>query len=120
MRRMAFPAALLLALALLAGCGAPAPSAPAAEGSEECTYTVLAVDPDGAPVAGVTLNFCTDESCTTVTTDDNGTAVFTGAPFAYHVQVIKVPKGFRPDGETEFTTELRDQRFELRITEAEP
>ena len=107
----------------------PAPEAPAEEAEpapaeeeglpESCTYTVTAADPQGAPVAGVMVNFCTDEACTTVVTDENGAAVFTGEPYAYHVQIIKLPKGFQMDGEKEFITELHDQSFALLVTEAE-
>ena len=145
MRKIVFLLALILALSCLAGCGAdkreesaperrdaapaeeksekadPAPEAPAEEAGlpESCTYTVTAADPQGAPVAGVMVNFCTDEACTTVVTDENGAAVFTGEPYAYHVQIIKLPKGFQMDGEKEFITELHDQSFELLVTEAE-
>ncbi len=107
---------LLLLLACLAGCGT-AESVPKAD---VCTYTVRVEDADGRPVAGVMVNFCTDVSCTPITTDDEGRAVFTGPPEEYHVQVIRVPKGWQVRGEAEFHTEPREQSFRVILEEAEP
>ncbi len=138
---------LLLLLACLAGCRttesvpkanpapaetpapaekpAPAPAAPEtapadAPEADACTYTVRVEDADGSPVAGVMVNFCTDVSCTPITTDDEGRAVFTGPPEEYHVQVIRVPKGWQVRGEAEFHTEPREQSFRVILEEAEP
>ena len=65
-------------------------------------YTVRFVDQDGGPVPGCIINFCTDDSCSPVTADENGVAVFTGEPYAYHLQVIKVPAGYEFDRTQEF------------------
>lgn len=107
---------LLLALSLLAGCGA----APAEQGAdaETCTYTVVAAGENGEAIPGVVVNFCTDTSCSPVTTNDDGTAAFTGAPDRYHVQVIRMPDGWQLDGEAEWYTETRAQTFRLLFTEA--
>lgn len=71
----------------------------------ECTYTVCAYDGEYEPVAGVTVNFCTDTTCTPVVTDEEGYAYFKGAPTRYHVQVIGTPEGMQVDGEAEMYTE---------------
>lgn len=61
-----------------------------------CTYTVYAYDSEGNMVEGVVVNFCSDTSCTPVTTDAEGAATFTGAPGRYHVQIVKMPEGMSP------------------------
>ncbi len=96
--------------------------APADKGaaSAACSYTIRAVNMDnGKGIEGVVCNFCTDLSCSPVTTDEDGTAVFTGAPARYHVQVLKVPVGWVLSGESEFYTEACEQSFQLLFTGAE-
>lgn len=79
---------------------------------KRCTYTVYCYDVDGgADVNGVVVNFCTDTACTPVTSADMGAAVFTGAPEQYHVQVVKVPEGWKLVDEAEWTTHLYDEIF---------
>jgi len=68
-------------------------------------YAVYFVDQDGAPVPGCIVNFCTDETCVPVIADENGAAVFSGAPYAYHLQVIKVPEGYEFDTAQAFYAE---------------
>ena len=63
----------------------------------EGTYTVSFLDQHGDPVPGCVVNFCTDTLCTTVAADEAGMAVFTGEPYAYHIQVIQVPEGYSFD-----------------------
>ena len=55
----------------------------------ECRYTVTFLDQDGLPVPGCIVNFCTDDACLPVTADENGAAEFLGAPYRYHLQVLK-------------------------------
>lgn len=71
----------------------------------QATYTVRFVDDQGAPVPGCIVNFCTDEMCLPVVADADGVASYTGAPYAYHLQVIKVPAGYTFDTAQEFYTE---------------
>ena len=91
--------------------GAPAaePEAdPAGEpeaAADSVTYEVTFTDQNGDPVPGCVINFCTDESCQPVRSDENGLAVFTGEPYAYHLQVIKVPEGYDFDTTQEFTAD---------------
>lgn len=88
-------------------------------GSAACSYTIRAVDMDsGKGIEGVVCNFCTDVSCSPVTTGEDGTAVFTGAPARYHVQVLKVPAGWVLSGESEFYTEAGEQSIQLLFTGA--
>ena len=77
-----------------------------------CIYTVLAYDSyTGMGVEGLVVNFCTDTTCTPVTTSDEGSAFFTGAPAKYHVQVVQAPDGWEVLGETDFYTETYGQTF---------
>ncbi len=83
-----------------------------------CTHTVVAYDQNYAAVAGVVVNFCTDTACTPVTTDESGTAVFTGPAARYHVEVIGVPEGMKVLSSREFETETYGQTFYLPLGEA--
>lgn len=76
---------LILALSVLAGCGKPA------------KYEVLVKDEAGKPVAGVTIQFCSDTECLMGTTDRNGSAVFDQKAGSYTIHVLKVPEGYAPD-----------------------
>ena len=79
-----------------------------------CTYTVYAYDyMDGSDLEGVVINFCTDTTCTPVTTSEAGEAVFTGPPARYHVQVVKIPEGWQLAAEEEWTAEPYGQTFYL-------
>ena len=73
---------------------------------EEATYTVSFADQNGDPVPGCVINFCTDETCEPVFSDENGVASYTGAPYAYHLQVIKVPEGYEFDTAQEFVADV--------------
>ena len=64
------------------------------------------VDAQGNPVPGCIVNFCTDEMCLPVVADADGVAAYTGAPYAYHLQVIKVPDGYTFDTAQEFYAEV--------------
>ena len=84
-----------------------------------CTYTVGAYDVSTYEfVAGVVVNFCTDTTCTPVTTTEDGAAVFTGALAVYHVQVVQVPEGWELTGDAEFYSEAYGQTFWIPLREA--
>ena len=72
--------------------------------SAEREYTVRFIDQNGNPVPGCIVNFCTDTFCMPVVADETGTARFTGEPYAYHLQVLKVPAGYAFDTAQEFWT----------------
>ncbi len=72
------------------------------DGSLTSRYAVSFADQNGDPVPGCIVNFCTDDACTPVVADENGVAVYEGAPFAYHLQVIRVPAGYAFDTAREF------------------
>lgn len=64
-------------------------------------YRVTVTDEDGAPVAGVMVQFCSDTACMTAVTDENGAAFFAQGAGAYTVHILKAPEGFAPD-DTEY------------------
>lgn len=66
--------------------------------AQEATYTLRFVDADGAPVAGVMVNICSDTFCfAPAVTGTDGVAAFTGAPYAYEVHVLHAPTGYQWD-----------------------
>ena len=67
----------------------------------QCTYTVLFISPDGAPVPGCTATFCTDDVCIPAQDDGTGKAVFTGAAATYSVKLVTVPEGWTAVQDTE-------------------
>ena len=70
----------------------------AQESPQEATYTLRFVDADGAPVAGVMVNICSDTFCfAPAVTGTDGVATFTGAPYAYEVHVLHAPTGYQWD-----------------------
>ena len=69
--------------------GTPVPAAEKPQNMQ--VYTVQVNDQNGTPVPGVSVGFCSDMQCNAVTTDENGTAVFRGEEFAWHVQLLKLP-----------------------------
>lgn len=70
----------------------------AQESPQEATYTLRFVDADGAPVAGVMVNICSDTFCfAPAVTRTDGVATFTGAPYAYEVHVLHAPTGYQWD-----------------------
>ena len=75
-----------------------------AEENAEREYIVRFRDQNGDPVPGCIVNFCTDEACMPAVADETGTARFTGAPYAYHLQVLMVPAGYAFDTAQEFWT----------------
>ena len=84
-----------------------------------CTWTVCAYGSNNRMIPGVIFNFCTDTTCTPVTTDETGVAVFSGPPARYHVEIIGMPEGLKPQGRTEFFTEPYAQTFWVPFGENE-
>lgn len=68
------------------------------QSAQEATYTLRFIDADGAPVAGVMVNICSDTFCfAPAVTGTDGVAAFTGAPYAYEVHVLHAPTGYQWD-----------------------
>ena len=111
---------MILALVFTLGCFACCASKPSSESEIEdpskCTYTVNVTSlEDGKGIEGVMINFCTDSACTPVTTDEDGTAVFTGDPYKYHVQIIKCPEGFEMPEESDWYTEEKTETYNIKL-----
>ena len=87
--RKAVVLCLLLALTVsaLTACG----------DSKKTNYEVLVNDTAGKPVAGVTIQFCSDTECIMGTTNDKGIAAFDKEAGSYTIHVFKVPEGYAPD-----------------------
>lgn len=90
--------------------------APAEEAkTEPQAYVLHVVDQDGAPVAGMMINFCTDTACNMTQSDENGTITYDGQPDVYHIQLLKAPEGYSFDPEFEMYTEAAYGEWIVRI-----
>ncbi|MBQ9880494.1 MAG: hypothetical protein IJM45_08700 [Clostridia bacterium] len=110
---------ILLLLSCLTGCDNARPS----EGTDNdpglCTYTVYCRGADNRDaIQGVIINFCTDTTCTPVTSSEQGEAVFTGAPAEYHVEIVKIPDGWElAQDEAEWYTGTQSETREILFAE---
>ena len=89
-----------------AGTSAGQSSAPSpVAANDKGVYRVIVTDSSGAPVKGVTIQFCDDTACMMGKTDENGIASFPDAAdgHPYTVHVLTVPTGYEKTAE-EFTT----------------
>ena len=82
----------------------------------EVIYSVTFVDQNGDPVPGCYVNFCTDETCQPVQSDESGVASLTSAPYPYHLQVLKVPEGYSFDVSQEYTADANGENLILVVT----
>ena len=72
-------------------------------------YHINVTGEDG-PVEGVTVQFCSDNSCRFEETDENGVAtVEVPAGAEYHAQVLEVPDGYEEDETVYYTTAGSDE-----------
>ena len=106
--------AVLMVVLLLAGCGGAGNNTGSIETSDT-GYSVLVVNETNTPVAGVTVQFCTDTECMLGETDVNGVAAFdtAGKTGNFTVHILAVPDGY-DENETEYVT--RDTYSRLKIT----
>ena len=93
---------------------APVSEKPAA--GENATYVINVVDQNGDPVPKVAVGFCTESTCNFVKSDANGIITYEGAPYAYHVDIIKVPSGYSFNHLDEIYTDPRSMSMTLTIT----
>ena len=106
-----------MTLGCLTCCASKTSPSSDTEDASKCTYTVVVTSREnGEGIEGVIINFCTDSTCVPVTTDEEGTAVFTGEPYKYHVQMIKCPEGFEMPEETDWYTEEKPETFNIILT----
>ena len=77
----------------------------------ECEYTFFALDENGQGIEGLVINLCTEDSCTPITTNEDGYAGFVGLPGNYHVQLVKVPAGLSVRNSADWYTEPYPQTF---------
>lgn len=108
--------AMIMTLGCLTCCASKTSSVSETEDASKCTYTVVITDlENGEGIEGVIVNFCTDSTCVPVTTDEDGTAVFTGEPYKYHVQIIRCPEGFELPEESDWYTEEKTETFNITL-----
>ena len=83
---------------------------------EKPTYTVRVVDQNGDPVPEAAVGFCLDTGCIPVETDENGVAVYSGAPARYHIQVVDAPDEYDYPDDTDFYLGPESGEMTLVIT----
>ena len=97
MKRIIGIMVICMAIVMFTACGGGSDS----DSSNSSAYRVITCDESGAPVEGVSVQFCSDEFCQTGETDKDGIAVFESEEGAYTVHVTDVPEGFAED-DTEY------------------
>ena len=98
MKRITVLFIIALSILVLAGCGGSgSDSASSAPENPGDVYRVITVDESGAPVAGVAVQFCSEQMCLMGETDADGIAAFEQEEGAYTVHVYKVPDGYAED-----------------------
>ncbi len=101
---------------LLASVPAPEPvSEPVSvpdqdQASGRCVITFR--DPQGNPLAGVTVAFCNGEY-TPVETDESGCIIFDGSPKEYHLHLLGVPAGYEMPWEQ---LQVSGESYDLTVT----
>ncbi len=80
------------------------------------SYVITVVDESGEPVPGTVINFCTEESCVSVISDESGKALFSGEPYAYHVQILSVPEGYDYTGSDDLFVKAEGDEMTVTLT----
>ncbi|MBQ9005406.1 MAG: hypothetical protein IJ092_03420 [Atopobiaceae bacterium] len=81
----------------LAACGSGSAGSKGIPDNPGNVYRAIVQDESGAPVKGVTVQFCSDSMCYTGETDDSGIVTLQIDEFGYTVHVLSVPEGFAED-----------------------
>lgn len=113
MKKMIAVLTVCLCVFMLAACGGGSSSDSSSSGGKASAYTVLTVDESGAPVEGVSLQFCSGDMCQMGETGKDGKAVFEVEEGRYTVHVFQAPDGYAEDS-TEY--ELPESYGEVTIT----
>lgn len=80
------------------------------------SYVITVVDQNGEPVPGAVINFCTEDSCVPVISDESGKALFNGEPYAYHIQVLSVPEGYDYTGSDDLFVKAGGDEMTVTLT----
>ncbi len=80
-------------------------------------YQIQVVDASGAPVEGVTVQFCSDSQCLMGKTGADGIASFDEPAGSYTVHLLKVPTGYEKDS-TEYTAPETPDLMVLTVQQA--
>ena len=76
-------------------------------------YVFKCIDKDGSPVAGVTLQICTEETCFLAKSDENGIIEYAAEPYEYEIHVYRYDDGYTLVSEPEFTTADEYETYEV-------
>ncbi len=85
------------------------------EAPSEATYTIKVVDQNGDPVPNASISICTDTACEIRKTNKRGQVVYQGAPYAYHILLLKLPKGYSFGGKTDAYTSEKSSTVTFKV-----
>ena len=111
---------LLLSLTMmvvLSGCGAAQSASAEPEASSADSYIFYVTDAYGNGIENVRLQVCSDELCSTFTTDSDGVVIFDGEPAKYEVHVLKCPDGYTYDFDDVYETAEMPEQVNFVLTE---
>ena len=94
---------VLVLSVMIMGCGKK-------DGTEEVkewggVFTAHCVNASGEPVAEAVIELCTDTTCYTCTSDENGTCNFVVEEGTYTLHILSAPQGVSFDAQKEYVPE---------------
>ena len=85
-------------------------------GANQKRYEVTILDQNGAPVPGCAVNFCTEESCVPMVSDETGRVCYYADPYAYRVQLLSVPEGYDYTGSDALFMKAEGDQMTITVT----
>ena len=85
-------------------------------GNENEEYVFICRDQNNAPVEGVKIQICTEETCMMKESDENGEVRYAGDLYQYDIHVYSVPKEYELVSEKDFKTETKYDTFKILFT----
>ena len=85
-------------------------------GENQSSFEVTILDQNGNPVPGCAVNFCTEESCVPMISDEAGRILYNAAPYAYRVQLLSVPDGYDYTGSDALFVKAEGDQMTITVT----
>ena len=82
-------------------------------GNENEEYVFICRDQNNAPVEGVKIQICTEETCMMKESDENGEVIYDGSLYQYDIHIYSFPKEYELVSEKDFKTEEKYETFEI-------
>ena len=78
-------------------------------------YVFICIDQNNAPVKGVKIQICTEETCMMKESDENGEVRFDEEPYQYDIHVYSVPKEYELVSQKDFKTEAKYGTYKILL-----